>query len=186
MAFVRSRRFGAGMAVAMCGFALAVLVAVPAGAASRAGSPSISVSPASVPAGGTVTFSGTFAISADCGADDARLVSEDQIFPPDGVTGLHVHRDASGHFAIVHTVPATARPDTYAIGMRCGGGNVGVSATLRVTAQVSSTPTGAPPAGLGGASGGGGSSPLPWALAGALLVVGGLAGLMVWRRRAAT
>jgi hypothetical protein len=70
--------------------------------------------------------------SPSCPADnDAILTSE--LFPPDGF-GPAVRRSPSGWFATVYAVPSSTPPGTYRIGLRCGGGNVGVSTTLRVIA----------------------------------------------------
>jgi hypothetical protein len=74
-------------------------------------------------------------------------------------------------------------PGLYSIGLRCGGGNVGVSARLLVTAQVQKVPVGAPQAGLGGASTSD-SNAAGWAVAGAVAMI--FAGFLVFaitRRR---
>lgn len=168
----------AGVAVAG-GFLAVVLLASPAAAATG----SVSVSPNVVAAGGTVTISG-FVNPADCPLiDGVTLTSIDTLFPQAGF-GPTVPRHSGGAFSTTFTVPSTTPPGAYSIGMRCGGGNVGVEATLRVTAQVSQLPARAPQAGLGGASATDGHSAAEWAAAGAsALVVAGLLGLAIWRRR---
>ncbi|MBT8224893.1 MAG: class F sortase [Dactylosporangium sp.] len=132
-----------------------LLVATPAAAAST-----ISVSPSTVTVGGPVVISGTIPTSGEpsCPQDDvAILTSDPALFPPDGF-GPRATRDATGAFQISYTVPVSTPPGTYPIGMRCGGGNVGVHTELEVRAQVQQTPTGAPPAGPEGTSGEG----QPW------------------------
>src|SRR5262249_33899486 len=96
---------------------------------------SITVSPSSASPGSTVTVSGNVPVSgtASCAPDDAaQLTSTADLFPPDGF-GPQATRDASGNFQVQYVIPATTPPGSYSIGMRCGGGNVGITATLRVT-----------------------------------------------------
>jgi hypothetical protein len=155
-----------------------------ASAASAAGS--IAVSPSTVPAGETVTISGSIptAGSASCESADAAIItSTAQLFPPDGF-GPQAARNAEGGFSVHYTVPDSTPPGTYALGLRCGGGNVGVSTDLTVTAQVQRLPTGAPVAGFGGArqvSSDRGDWIAAGSLAAALAI--GLAGAGVWRGR---
>lgn len=94
--------------------------------------PSIMVSPATAAQGDTVTISGNHPIAGDCAPGDARLTSTAELFPPDGFGPL-VPSDASGNFTMTYTIPTSTPPGTYSIGMRCGGSNIGVSATLQVT-----------------------------------------------------
>ena len=165
------------------GLSAAALVGVVLGAAPAvAAANSVTVSPVTVPAGATVTISGSVDISQCPASEGVTLTSTAAFFPPDGF-GPVVARTASGAFSIAHTVPASTSPGTYTIGLRCGGGNVGVSATLQVTSQVSQVPSSAPEAGLGGASRSSGLA-AGWTVAGGILVL--LAGLMsftLWRRR---
>jgi hypothetical protein len=103
--------------------------------------PSIAVSPASAPPGASVTISGVLptAGSVFCPSGDATvLTSTAALFPPDGFSP-QVPRDASGNFRTTYTIPATTTPGSYSIGLRCGGGNVGVTATLQVTAAATTT-----------------------------------------------
>jgi hypothetical protein len=158
----------------------ALLWAAPAAAAS-----SVAVSPASVPAGGSVVISGSIPTtgSASCAQSDAAIITATAaLFPPDGF-GPQAARNASGAFSVTYTVPPSTPAGTYSLGLRCGGGNVGVSATLTVTAQVEQTPSGAPSAGLGGASRGGDSA--PWVAGGvaAGILAVGIAGAGIRRRR---
>jgi hypothetical protein len=80
-------------------------------------------------------------------------------------------------------VPTSTPPGTYDVGLRCGGGNVGVFASVHVTAQVQQVPTGAPQAGMGGASSA--ASPDGWIASGVIasLVAAGFALLAISRRR---
>jgi hypothetical protein len=148
-------------------------------AAAAAGT--VTVSPNVVPAGGTVTVSGSVSV-ASCAASNPVILTDTALFPPDGF-GPTVARNASGAFSTTYTVPASTPPGSYSVGVRCGGGNVGVSAAVQVTAQVSQVPSGAPQAGLGGASHRDGPS-MGWVAAGlSLLLVACLATLGLWRRR---
>ena len=105
--------------------------------------PSISVSPTSAQPGTSVTISGVLPTTGalSCPSSDAtQLTSTASLFPPDGF-GPMVSRDTSGKFHTSYAIPSTATPRTYSIGMRCGGGNVGVAASLQVTAVASTTTT---------------------------------------------
>ena len=110
--------------------------------------------------------------------DSATVTSEAALFPPDGF-GPSAPRDSSGQFALDYTVPTSTAPGTYLVGLRCGGGNVGVAASLTVA------PSGGPATGAGGTAA---SSSSPWtAVGGAFLLLAGLGmGLRgrVARRRA--
>jgi hypothetical protein len=109
--------------------ALIIGLAVPAAAGPGS---SISVRPNVVAAGNNVRISGSTPVS-DCPVDDAAiLTSTAGLFPPDGF-GPAVPRDSSGAFSTVYRVPTSTPAATYQIGFRCGGGNVGVFASLRVT-----------------------------------------------------
>src|SRR5689334_20052633 len=72
----------------------------------------ISVAPATAAAGQTVVISGSVPVTGD----------------------------GSGAFRANYRVPATTAAGTYEIGLRCGGGNVGVHTTLRVTAPAPPAP----------------------------------------------
>jgi hypothetical protein len=149
---------------ALLGGAVALALIGPATAAQNA---SISVSPSAVPPGGVVHISGSISVQ-DCPASDAATVTGNAaLFPPDGF-GPDAPRNSQGDFAVDYTVPVTTPAGNYDVGARCGGGNVGVAATLRVTAG----PLGGPATGAGGTAPGNG---LPWQAAGATLL--GLAGI---------
>jgi hypothetical protein len=133
----RTRRTAARVAGA---FALTLVAAgVLASAASAASS--ITVSPSSAPRGSTVTISGNVPVSgtASCASGDpAQLTSTADLFPPDGL-GPQAPRDAIGNFDITYTIPPAASSGAHSIGVRCGGGAVGVSATLQVTQTPTTT-----------------------------------------------
>jgi hypothetical protein len=104
---------------------------------------SITVSPSSAPPGSTVTISGSVPVSGtpSCvSGDPAQLTSTAELFPPDGL-GPQAARGASGNFDATYTIRSATRPATYSIGVRCGGGTVGISATLQVTQPVTTTTT---------------------------------------------
>jgi len=112
------------------------------------GQPSITVSPSTVAQGGTVTISGNVPVTGDrscLSGDLVRLTSTADLFAPDGF-GPEVPRDANGNFETTYTVLTGTPPGTYRIGMRCGGGNIGISATLQVIQSAApATPVLAPP-----------------------------------------
>jgi hypothetical protein len=112
----------------------------------------ISVSPTVVAAGHTVHISGSTPTTLCPASDAAILTSIDLFFPPDGF-GPAAARDSSGAFSVSYTVPASTPPGMYSLGFRCGGGNVGVRTTLRVTGQVTTVPSGGVATGAGGAAG---------------------------------
>ncbi|MDQ6727775.1 MAG: hypothetical protein M3066_16650 [Actinomycetota bacterium] len=104
--------------------------------------PGVAVSPASAAAGDRVTVSGTVPVTGAkaCPSVDAvELTSTAALFPPSGF-GPQATRDATGHFSVGYTIPSGTAPGAYSVGVRCGGGNVGVSAALQVTRPVSTTP----------------------------------------------
>jgi hypothetical protein len=121
--------------IAGAGLALAVGVVGAAAAPVAAAGSTISVSPSSVTAGGTVTVSGSIPTTGtgSCAASDgATLTSTEALFPQGGF-GPTASRSSTGSFSVTYTVPASTPAGTYSIGMRCGGGNVGVTAALTVT-----------------------------------------------------
>src|SRR5262245_45970979 len=97
---------------------------------------SIVVSPTTVAAGGTVRLSGdTLAPDGTpgCGAPGHVLLVSDAFiglgeFAGTGAVDLPV--DATAHFDSTVTLSGAVAEGTYLISGRCGGGNIGVSATL--------------------------------------------------------
>jgi type 1 fimbria pilin len=114
-----------------------VLVAVLALAA-PASAASIVVQPSSVGIGGTVTISGDVLADGTPGCTvpgTVTLISPAFVglgeFAGEGAVELPV--DASGSFSGPVHLSSSIGPGTYSISARCGGGNLGVSATLTVT-----------------------------------------------------
>lgn len=117
-----------GASVLVVGLFVVVATASPAAA-----SGDISVDPSTAAPGDTVTIAGTVPTDGCPSGDGAQLTSTDVLFPPDGF-GPQAPRDANGKFSIQFAIPATTPPGSYSIGVRCGGGNVGISAGLTVAA----------------------------------------------------
>lgn len=118
----------------------AVLVAPPAAAQTAA----LRVTPGTTSPGRTLTISGSVPSggTASCPVEDAAILTSDAgFFPPDGV-GPQLSRDATGGFQTSYTVPTATPPGSHRISVRCGGGNVGVSATVQVTRQASGDDSG--------------------------------------------
>jgi hypothetical protein len=130
------RRAGIGIAFAVGIVAFAPTVAP---APAQAGA-SVTVSPSSTPAGGTVRFSGVVPTGCE---GDVTLTSTAALFAPDGF-GPQAPRDAMGAFQVNFQVPGSTPPGTYTVGVRCGGGNVGVSTSLMVTSAPAAPMRGAP------------------------------------------
>lgn len=137
---------------------------------------SITVTPSVVAAGSVVHITGFVAPRLCPVSDEAIPGDTAALFPPDGF-GPPAARNSEGAFAVTFTVPTSTPAGSFQIGLRCGGANVGVFATLRVTAA----PTHAPATGAGGTAHG---SPLPWTLLG-VCCLAFAAALVVVRRRLA-
>jgi len=111
--------------------------AVVVAAAGPATAATITVAPTSVQTAGTVTVSGDVLVNGTRGCavgDDVTLTSHafDGLGEFAGVGAVIVSVDSSGHFTktvVLKTVPA----GVYTLAGRCGGGNLGVEATLTVT-----------------------------------------------------
>jgi hypothetical protein len=176
--FTNLRRAGIAIALAAVSGAIAPMLA---SAPTYAAGASVSASPSSVPAGGTVRFSGSVPTSSCSGP--VTVTDSSALFQPDGF-GPQAPLSSSGAFQVNFRVPTSTPPGTYSVGLRCGGGNVGVSTSLRVTSQVPAVPSGAPQAGEGGASQGGHAT--GWIAGGVIATI--LAGLLGgvtalrWRR----
>ena len=120
------------------------LLAAPAWAAPV----SIAVSPSSVAAGDTVTLSGSVgpdAAGSEC-ASSVALLSKAFVHTHDfaGVPAVFAAVKPDGTFTATTTIPRSKAAGTYTISGRCGGGNLGASATLEVRAAASPTTTPAP------------------------------------------
>lgn len=104
---------------------------------------SITVTPSVVAAGSVVHITG-FVNPQLCPAQDEAILTG-ALFPG-APFGPQADRNAQGAFDVGFTVPTSTPAGTFHIGLRCGGGNTGVTTTLRVTAA----PVGAPATGAGG------------------------------------
>ncbi len=124
-------------AVAVMALALCAQMSVASAA------PSITVSPSSAAPASTVTIAGNVPSTGtpSCPSDPVQLVSTAALFPGDGF-GPQVTRDASGDFHTDYVIPATTPAGSYSIGLRCGGANVGITATLHVTGSTTLANTG--------------------------------------------
>ena len=96
--------------------------------------PSLSVAPATVKRGHLVTIRG----SADgCPAGDrVTLISRAFRHAHDfaGLPAVFATVRAGGAFRTTTRIPLGKKPGRYAVTARCGGGNLGVSARLKVIA----------------------------------------------------
>jgi len=98
-------------------------------------SPTLAVSPTTAAPGAAVTFSGNVPVvgaQACAMGDDVQLTSNAPLFPASGL-GPQATRDSGGSFHATYTVPTATGLGTYTVGLRCGGGNVGVSVMLTVS-----------------------------------------------------
>jgi hypothetical protein len=111
--------------------AVALLLAASAAAAGAA-SPSLRVTPSSVPQGGSVRITG---VAPGCAAGNevfviSRAFSRAHEFA--GVPAAIAKVRAGGRFSTSARIPRSRAPGNYAVTARCGGGNLGVSKTLTV------------------------------------------------------
>ncbi len=153
--------------------AAAVVFATIAGTPGLVSAASINVSPNTVVPGASVRLSGDVLAGGTPGCDvsgGVTLISDafaglDEFA---GVGAVNLPVDATGHFDTTVALPTSVAVGTYTISGRCGGGNLGVSATLVVGAL--------PRTGLGHALG-------PWMAVASTLVALGISGLALSRRR---
>jgi hypothetical protein len=123
-----------------------VAVALPL-LASPASAATIMVSPSSVAPGAQVTVSGDVLVNGQPGCavpGEVTLISSAFVglgeFAGTGATTAQAN--ASGQFSTTVTLSSTLAPGNYDITGRCGGGNLGVTATLTVVpVPVSIQPT---------------------------------------------
>jgi hypothetical protein len=153
--------------------AAAVVLATIAGTPGLVSAASISVSPTTVVPGGNVRLSGDVLAGGTPGCDVAggvTLISDAFAGLGEfaGVGAVNLPVDATGHFDSTVALTTSVAAGTYTISGRCGGGNLGVSATLVVGAL--------PPTGLGQALG-------PWIAVASTLVALGITALALTRRR---
>jgi hypothetical protein len=109
--------------------------------------PSLRVSPGSVTAGDTVTVSGSVGAEPAGSACATGVLLLSRAFAHTGefagVPAVAAAVRPDGTFTATTTIPRSTPARTYDISGRCGGGNLGVSATLTVRAAL--TPAPAPP-----------------------------------------
>jgi hypothetical protein len=146
---------------------------------------SIAVSPSTARTGDAVVVSGTIPSvgSVSCpAADKAIPTSTTALFPPGG-SGPPMDRRAGGAFRIRYTVPSSTPASSYQIGVRCGGSDTGVHATLRVLVQVTRFATDAPQTVRHGASRSSARARW-WVIGGALIMgVATFLGVAQWQPR---
>jgi hypothetical protein len=120
------------------------LAAAPAGAAPA----TLQVSPASVTAGDTVTVSGSLGPDEAGSECASRLLLLSRAFDDAedfaGVPMVVAAVKPDGAFAATTRIPRSRAAGSYTISGRCGGGNIGASATLEVRAAPTPTTTPAP------------------------------------------
>ncbi len=150
-------------------FALAfvAVTALPAAAAT------IMASPPAVTTSGIVTLSGDTSVGAShCAAGDTVTLISDAftgIAEFAGVGAVTTPVDANGKFSTTVTLRSAVRPGTYTISGRCGGGNLGVTATLTVTGLPRTGASFGPLSALQALAGG--------------VAIAGLGGALVWAGR---
>jgi hypothetical protein len=155
-------------------------LAMPAGAVSPS---TLQVAPTSVSAGRSVQVTGSCEPSTQ-GFAISHAFLHDATHDFAGVGAAPFTTNAAGAFSVAAEIPSTLPPGSYDVTARCGGGNLGITVALTVTAA-SGLPT-AVPAGSGGhaatTSSGTESGHLLLGGLGGVLVLTGCAGLA--RRRA--
>jgi hypothetical protein len=169
--------------VALGALLLAALLALAAPAV--AAPASLNVSPTTVAAGRTVTVTGS------CEANTTGFVISAAFFKDAthefaGQGAVAFTTGAAGTFNTHPVIAATTAPGDYVITARCGGGNLGIEAHLRVTAATGGTPT-AVPAGTGGMAAAADRGPTAALIiggAGALLLLAASTKLLLARRSA--
>jgi hypothetical protein len=120
---------------------VAAAVALVAASAVGASHNSLTASPSTVQRGAIVKFSG----AACSPASPATLISKlfpGHAFGGEGAIGARV--DSSGRFTRGWAVPTSTPDGSYSVTARCGGGNLGVVAHVRVHGGVFVTLTAAP------------------------------------------
>jgi hypothetical protein len=143
---------------------------------------SLRVSPGTAQAGGSVQVSGRCEANTS-GFALSHAFLHDSTHDFAGVGAVAFTTNAAGSFAATATIPVSITPGSYLVSARCGGGNIGVTATLVVTAP-SAQPTRVPAGSAGLAATGSGSSALELDLAALGVVLVLLGGFGVARQRA--
>lgn len=151
--------------------------------AGAAATTSLQVSPTSVAAGSSVHVSGTCEANTT-GFAISHAFLHDATHDFAGVGAATFSTNGAGAFSTTAQIPASTSPGSYIVTARCGGGNLGIEATLVVT-TAGGVPT-AVPAGSGGhaATTVSGTWELLVGSLGALLLLGGATGAVRHRRSA--
>jgi hypothetical protein len=112
--------------------ATSAVVGLAAAPALAVAGPTIKVSPGSVRAGEVVRVYG--GVPGCAIGDDVTLIS--RAFSPAhefaGVPAIHARVGTDGSYSVRTRIPAARQPGRYQITGRCGGGNLGVSASVQV------------------------------------------------------
>jgi hypothetical protein len=93
----------------------------------------IVVTPSTVRPGGKVVVSG---VAGGCPAGDSVTLLSHAFSPAHefaGVPAVYAQVGSAGRFSTTTTIPGTVAAGRYGVTARCGGGNLGVSATITVT-----------------------------------------------------
>jgi hypothetical protein len=106
---------------------------------------SINVSPSNVAPGGTFTLSGDVLAGGTPGCEvpgTVTLISNAFLGLGEfaGTPAVDVPVDATGHFSIGLKLDVSAPAGTHTITGRCGGGNLGVEASITVTSLAATGP----------------------------------------------
>lgn len=125
-------------------FAATVGVLVPAAPAWAASATTLQVSPSAITAGDTVVVSGSVgpAPAGSACATSLTLLSSAFVHTDEfaGVPAVIAAVKPGGTFTTATRIPRSTPAGTYTISGRCGGGNLGVSATLTVRAVTTTPP----------------------------------------------
>lgn len=157
-----------------------ILLAAPAAAAA----PTLAVHPGTVAAGGSAQVTGSCEANTT-GFAISHAFLHDASHDFAGVGAAPFSTNAAGMFSVTAQVPSSIAAGSYTVTARCGGGNLGVTATLTVTAAAgAATPPTAVPAGTGGLVGSGGSGPGQLELLGGAGLLAGAGLLLAAGRRA--
>jgi hypothetical protein len=117
-------------------FAATVGMLVPPAPAWAASAAALRVNPSSITAGDTVVVSGSVgpAPAGSACATSVMLLSRAFVHTDEfaGVPAVVAAVKPGGAFSATTRIPGSTPPGTYTISGRCGGGNLGVSATLTV------------------------------------------------------
>jgi hypothetical protein len=119
------------VAVPIAAFVASGALAAPT-ALAGAGRPTIAVTPRIVDRGHVVRVHG---IVPGCPlGDQVTLISKAFVHRHEfaGVPAVFARVESNGGYSVLTRIPSTRKPGRYTITGRCGGGNLGVAASLRV------------------------------------------------------